>query len=528
MKLSHMNLMHKLSGISYPKYDVNRVTCDTKQNPIWVHFGAGNIFRGYIARLQDDLLNKGLTNKGIIACETFDYEIIEKIYKPYDSLTLLATLSATKPTEYKVVASVSEGIAANLSVETSKSRLKEIFENPSLQFVSFTVTEKGYSLRGLDGKYLPVVAQDIEEGPNAPKHVMSIVCSLLLNRFNKNQAPIAVVSMDNCSHNGEKLQNAVLDIAKNWKQKGFVTDEFINYLSDESKVTFPWSMIDKITPRPANEIKEEIEKLGFTEMDPITTEKRTFIAPFVNAEVCEYLVIEDKFPNGRPKLEEVGVYFTSRETVNKVETMKVTTCLNPLHTALAVYGCTLGYTSIANEMESIELVNLIRNIGSEGMKVVVDPVIISPQKFLDEVLFERLPNKSIPDTPQRIATDTSQKIAVRFGETIKAYKNSENLNPQDLKYIPLALAGWCRYLLGINDNLETFELSADPMLQDLKEILKDVSINNYNGELKYILSNKQIFGINLYEVGLAGKVENYFKEMITGKGAVLATLRKYL
>ena len=61
------------------------------------------------------------------------------------------------------------------------------------------------------------------------------------------------------------------------------------------------------------------------------------------------MVIEDRFPNGRPPLEKAGVYMADRETVNNVEKMKVTTCLNPLHTALAVYGCLLGYDSIAAE-----------------------------------------------------------------------------------------------------------------------------------------------------------------------------------
>ena len=58
-----------------------------------------------------------------------------------------------------------------------------------------------------------------------------------------------------------------------------------------------------------------------------------------------------------------GVYLTDRDTVNRVERMKVTTCLNPLHTALAVYGCLLGYNLIADEMNDKELTGLIRHIG---------------------------------------------------------------------------------------------------------------------------------------------------------------------
>lgn len=68
----------------------------------------------------------------------------------------------------------------------------------------------------------------------------------------------------------------------------------------------------------------------------------TYIAAFVNAEKPQYLVVEDRFPNGRPVLEKAGVYLTDRDTVNRTERMKVTTCLNPLHTAMSVYGCMLG------------------------------------------------------------------------------------------------------------------------------------------------------------------------------------------
>ena len=104
--------------------------------------------------------------------------------------------------------------------------------------------------------------------------------------------------------------------------------------------------------------------------------------------------------------------------------MKVTTCLNPLHTALAVYGCLLGYTLIADEMKDPDLKRLVERIGyTEGLPVVTDPGIIRPEAFLKEVLEQRLPNPFMPDTPQRIACDTSQKVPIRFGETVHLLRN---------------------------------------------------------------------------------------------------------
>ncbi len=91
---------------------------------------------------------------------------------------------------------------------------------------------------------------------------MSMVTALLLERFQNGAAPLAVVSMDNCSHNGEKLQTSVMTIAKAWLEKGYVGQDFIDYLTDESKIAFPWSMIDKITPRPHKIVEEQLVKDG--------------------------------------------------------------------------------------------------------------------------------------------------------------------------------------------------------------------------------------------------------------------------
>lgn len=527
------DVFFKNNGISVPSYDVRTVRENTIKAPEWVHFGIGNIFRMFIGGLQDTLLNDGVADKGIVCVETFDMDIIDKIYRPYDNLVMAVTLNADGSTDRRVIASLCEAIAAYSGDTKEWARLKEIFISPSLKMVSFTVTEKGYALKGADGNYLPYVICDLEGGPVSPKGAMAVVTALLYERFQNGGSKLAVVSMDNCSHNGEKLKNAIITVAAEWNKRGFVTDGFINWLEDEKSVGFPWSMIDKITPRPSTLIAEELEEMGMEDMQPIITGKQTYIAPFVNAEGPQYLVIEDNFPNGRPCLEKAGVYFTDRNTVNDVERMKVTTCLNPLHTALAVYGCLLGYDSIAAEMKDEELVKLVYGIGpGEGMKVVCDPKILSPQQFVNEVLTERLPNAFIPDTPQRIATDTSQKVGIRYGETIKAYANKYG-DAAQLKYIPIAIAGWMRYLLGVNDNGELFELSPDPMVPELVEYLKDIKLSEtdrskINAALHPILSNANIFGSNLYDVGMGERIEDLFAMEIAGPGSVRKTLKEVL
>lgn len=517
------------AGIGLPQYDLINIANNTKVKPQWVHFGAGNIFRGFIANAHQQLLNAGKADTGIIAAETFDYEMIDKIYKPYDNLTLLVLMNASGEFEKNVVGSIVEGLAVDKARQSDYDRLIEVFENPSLQMASFTITEKGYSLTGPDGNYLGIVEQDLANGPEQPIHAMSVVASLAYRRYLKGQYPMTFVSMDNCSHNGDKLKNSVLAIAEAWSDRGFVEEGFVAYLQDERKITFPLSMIDKITPRPSEEVKSALLEMGLSNMEMIITSKHTYTAPFVNAEISEYLVIEDKFTNGRPALEEAGVIFTDRETVNKVETMKVTTCLNPLHTALAVSGCLLGYTLIADEMKDPVLRRFVEIIGyEEGLPVVVDPGILSPKQFLDEVLQERFANPYIPDTPQRIATDTSQKVGIRFGETIKSYIRSEELDPASLTAIPLAIATWCRYLVGVDDQGQALSLSPDPLLDTLQGHLRNVSLGDRASDVRNILEDDKLFGVPLYEIGLGEKIEAMFYEMLAGPGAVRSTLEKYV
>lgn len=532
MELTRENLNDisswKAAGIDLPRFDIEKMRSLTKEKPQWIHFGSGNIFRGFLAAVQQKLLNAGKAETGIVAAEGFDYEIIEKIYKPNDELSLLVTLNADGTMDKSVLASVADSIAADSENAEEWNKLKKYCVDPSLQMISFTITEKGYNLFAEPDKYFPDVEHDIVNGPKKPRTIMPKITALLAERFKAGKLPVALVSMDNCSHNGDKLRNAVMHIADAWVKRGFVGMDFLLYLKDESKITFPCSMIDKITPRPSQKVQEHLKEIGFKNNDIVVTSKKTYIAPFVNTEAPQYLVIENKFPNGRPELEYAGVFFTDLDTVEKAERMKLCTCLNPLHTSLAVFGCLLGYTSIAAEMKNEALRKLVNGIGlKEGMPVVVDPKIINPKTFINEVIEKRLPNAFIPDTPQRIVSDTSQKIPNRFGNTIKMYMKRKDLDVKDLNLIPLVFAGWCRYLLAVDDNLEKMELSYDPMLKELQGYLKNIKADDPNSvgdSLKPILSNERIFGANLYEIGLAEKTESCFKKMLCGKGSVKKVL----
>lgn len=538
MKLSTEGLKNQQEwlekGYHLPQYDRAAMIAETRENPVWVHFGAGNIFRAFQANLAQRLLEEGSAKAGITVCEGFDYEIVEKQYRPHDDLSVLVTLKADGTIEKSVIGSIGESTILDSENDAEYTRLKEIFSRDSLQLCTFTVTEKGYSLVNGKGEELPAVTADFAAGPEKPQSYIGKVVSLLYTRYLSGKKPIAMVSTDNCSHNGEKLYAAVMAFAKAWIANGLAEKGFEEYLNDESKVSFPWSMIDKITPRPDASVEEMLRKDGLEGLDPVVTSKKTWVAPFVNAEETEYLVIEDKFPNGRPALEKVGVIFTDRDTVNNVERMKVTTCLNPLHTALAVYGCILGYTKISDEMKDTELVNLVNTLGyKEGLPVVVNPGVLDPKEFIDTVLQVRVPNPFMPDTPQRIATDTSQKLGIRYGETIKSYVADADLDVTSLTMIPLVQAGWLRYLMAVDDNGNAFEPSPDPLLEEAQKYVAEFKLGESYSEAAIaekvmpLLKNAQIFGVDLEEVGLAGKVISFFAELIAGVGAVRETLKKY-
>ena len=448
------------AGITLPGYDVKKVSEEAKKEPVWVHFGIGNIFRIFIGGIADGLLEEGILDRGITCVETFDYDVVDKIYKPYDNLGLSVILHGDGTREYKVIGSLAEAIKAQSGDSTQWSRLKEIFRSPSLQMVSFMMAEE-------------------------------------------------------------------------WKKKGFINEDFIKYISDEKIVAFPWTMIDKITPRPSEQIAADLEALGVEDMKSVITGKKTYIAPFVNAEKPQYLVIEDSFPNGRPALEKgFGVYLADRNTVNLSERMKVTVCLNPVHSATGPLGVVLGYDLFAHMLNTNEdMMKMARMVAyDEGLPVVEDPKILSPQAFVDELFNDRFPNEYLGDTNLRLAVDVSQMVGIRFGETVKAYVTKYG-DASRLTAIPLGIAGWLRYMLAVDDEGKKYELAPDPMNDELQKQLGDIVVgkpDTLKDQLKPILSNERIFFTDLYKDGIGKKIEDMFREMIAGPGAVRTTIHKYV
>lgn len=504
-----------------PTYSMEAMKKETKEAPTWVHFGGGNLFRGFIAPLQQRLLETGKVKSGILLVETHDTELVEKIWKPHDNLSLNVTLERNGRETKEIIASVAEVLTMD-----DLTRLQEIFKSDSLAMVSFTITEGGYSLKDAKGNFYPSVEQDFKNGVNHPTHSMSLVTSLLLTRFHEGEKPLALVSMDNAPSNGDKLKDVVVEMATAWKSQGLVGQGFLDYLENPKKISFPWTMIDKITPYPVESVRKSLEDLDIEGMETIITEKGTHMAPFVNGERYHTLLVENSFPGIKPPLEEAGVKFGRRLLVRDGCNMKMSACFNPLQTAMAIFASLMGEETMADAMERDGIMNMVKVLGYlEGLPVVKDPKIIDPREYLDQVTGERLSNPVLIDVPHRILVNTSEKMAVRYGVTVKAHKRKGTV--EDLVAIPLVIAGWFRYLMGVDDKGNPMECAPDPMLEDLQAALATVKFGDktsYKGQLRPFLKNRHIFGVNYRSCGMMDQIEHLFVEMLRGEGAVEKTI----
>lgn len=517
------------SGIALPDFDVAQMQQSGRDNPRWLHIGPGNIFRVFLARMADDMLAAG-RHWPITAIVPMNPSELDQQLAAHDLLTLGVTLNPDGSRDLRVIAGMSEALATRREAELERTRA--LFADPGVTLVTFTITEKGYAIHDSAGELQESVQSAIASDPHAfQDHTMALLASLLLRRFENAAAPITLMSCDNFSHNGDKLRDSILTIARGWGQAGTVGDDFLNWLEDRTQVAFPISVIDKITPRPNESVAAELGELGLTDMR-IEMLGRTPLAGFVNTEPTEYLIIEDAFAAERPPFEFFGAHIVPRQVCDDFENMKVTTCLNPLHTALAVSGCLLRFPTIDSEMRDPALAELVRRLGwVEGLPVVSTPGVVDPKDFLREVLEVRFSNPYLPDDPARIAMDTSQKFPIRFGQTLLRYRE-RGLSMEEMTAIPLTVALWCRYLLGIADDGAPFEPSSDPLYAELHQNVAGISLaqsptaEQVHTALQPILSNPELFGLDLYTTPLATKAEALFGRLVAGPGAVRTVLNK--
>src|SRR5699024_10442540 len=226
----------KDKGYVLPTYNVDEMKEETIKAPTWLHLGAGNIFRAFLASNMQQLLNEKKVDKGILVAEGFDLEIVDCL-KKYENLFVNVTLKENGTVDKEIVASVADYLKMD-GGSADFERLKTVFRAPSLQMVSLTITEKGYSLTDRNNEISEAVFSDFENGPEKPVSYIGKLVALVYERFKAGQLQLALVSKDNMAHNGEKLAESVLRFVTEWDQRKLVSPEFITYMNSD-KVTFP-------------------------------------------------------------------------------------------------------------------------------------------------------------------------------------------------------------------------------------------------------------------------------------------------
>ncbi len=144
----------------------------------------------------------------------------------------MVTLHADGATSREIIASVAEAVRADASVPEDLARLRKLQKIPPCSSSALPSQEKGYALYGSDGALLPAAAQDAAQGPDHVRHAMGVTASLLYRRWQAGGFPVAVVSMDNCSRNGEKLRPPCLP----WPIFGRKTDWWRNRSAPGSRM----------------------------------------------------------------------------------------------------------------------------------------------------------------------------------------------------------------------------------------------------------------------------------------------------
>jgi mannitol 2-dehydrogenase len=306
--------------------------------------------------------------------------------------------------------------------------------SPATQIVSLTITEGGYPVDDNTGEYLA-------DSPNAGQgSAFAIIAAGLEARRQNGGAPLTIMSCDNILSNGKVTRAAAMGEAA---RHG---DDLLAWI--EASVSFPNSMVDRITPATSDNDRSWLaETHAIEDRWPVVTE------PF------RQWVIEDNFAGERLPLEEIDVIVT--DDVEPYEFMKLR-LLNAGHSCMAYLSALLGITTVDKAMAHPSIDEyLARFLHDEAKPVLPDVAGIDIDDYIS-TLVERFRNPAIGDQIARLCLDGSAKFPKFLLPTVRAQIAAGN----NASLSALALAGWCQYLLGVDELGDAIDISADPLLDD--------------------------------------------------------------
>jgi mannitol 2-dehydrogenase len=423
VKLSLANLASLPPKVARPNYDRAALTAGI------VHFGVGNFHRAHQAIYLDDLFNLGLGHDfALVGAGVFDGEKAgRERLKAQDWLT-----AVVEQDEGHMAARVTGAMIDFLTPGDAAAIIRRLAD-PGIRIVSLTITEGGYFIDPASGHFNPTHPDIVADAQNiaTPKTVFGIILAGLVKRREDGIVPFTVMSCDNIPHNGVVTAEGIVGLAR------LVDEELAAWVRDT--VAFPNSMVDRITPATSDRERGILaDDFGVEDDWPV------FCEPF------RQWVLEDRFTDGRPPLEKVGVQFV--HDVSPYELMKIR-ILNGGHAAIAYPAGLMDIHFVHEAMAEPLVRGFLEKVEREEIIPTVPPV---PDTSLQEyyhLIEKRFANPKIGDTVRRLCLDGSNRqpkfIIPTIADRLKAGKSATGL--------ALESALWCRYCHGTTDSGATIE-----------------------------------------------------------------------
>lgn len=433
-----------------------------------VHLGCGAFHRAHQALYTHHLLESSDSDWGICEVNLMpgnDATLIQNL-KAQDLLYTVAERGA-QSTELKIIGSMNEALHPEFD---GSNAIIRAMARPETAIVSLTITEKGYCTDPASGELdlnHPFIQHDIAN-PQSPKSAIGYIVEALALRREQGLKPFTVLSCDNVRENGHVAKAAVLGLATTRDPQ---LAEWI-----AANVTFPCTMVDRIVPAATDETLAHIAgQLGVYDPCAIACE------PF------RQWVIEDDFVNGRPDWDRVGAQFV--QDVVPFEMMKLR-MLNGSHSFLAYLGYLGGYETIADTMTN----PAYRNAALALMLDEQGPTLSMPEGTdlagYAELLIARFSNPSLKHRTWQIAMDGSQKLPQRLLDPIRLHLAQGD----HYRHLALGVAGWMRYVSGIDEKGNSFEV-VDPMAAQFRAIYQ--KYKSSGERVRALLAIDTIFGQDL-------------------------------
>lgn len=363
-----------------------------------VHLGFGAFHRAHQAVYFDDYmeltgdLNWGIAAVNLRSEQSDDFQnYIDKSKSGY-------LLKTTSPNGVGALREVRSHIRfADWSVNPEDA--EELLCLPSVGIVSMTVTESGYYLgkNSLLNVTDPLIAAELSGGPECS--VYAFLASALKKRMETLGKPISILCCDNIRTNGAKLEQNFKSYLKLKNES-----QLIEWLGDHC--TFPNSMIDRITPRPTDRLREEISRIS-----PKHAETA------VHGEAYMEWVIEENFATEFPAVDCVGVKLVN--DVDPYEEAKIR-ILNGGHTALCYFGALAGHRTFDQVMTDDRLRKHFDVFQAENVLPGLTTDLPFDKKQYCELIASRFSNAAIADELGRICMDGWSKFPIFIRPTIKS------------------------------------------------------------------------------------------------------------